>query len=260
MNETGLPAAAGYSAAMSLTLHVISLRYSSWSIRALLPLWHAGAEPEIRTVELELSHQGKSGPATNDEAYVRAAAAQLAHRRTLGSITGNFPVLDVDGTAIHEALAICEWTAEQFPDAQLWPSATLPRAQARALSCEMASGFQNLRTHMSCHPLARVPGFAPDGPTRVETARVHELWDRALQASGGPFLFGTFGVVDAMYFPVLTRFETYGVGLPKPLQPYADALNALPAVTRWRTAAADSPRIAVYDAYIESLGGVVDPT
>ena len=240
---------------MSLVLHVISLRYSSWSIRALLPLWHAGAEPEIRTAELELTHQGKSRTVADDDAHVRDAAAELERRRAQGSVTGNFPVLEVEGTPIHEALAICEWTAENFPDAGLWPDRALVRAQARALSCEMASGFPNLRTHLSSHPFARVPGFVPDGLTRVEIARVHEMWDRALQASGGPFLFGRFGIVDAMYFPVLMRFETYGVDVPEAFAPYAQALHALPAVERWRALASDAPRIPVYDAYVEGLGG-----
>ncbi|MDH5672344.1 MAG: glutathione S-transferase C-terminal domain-containing protein [Myxococcales bacterium] len=173
-------------------------------------------------------------------------------------MTGTFPVLWVDGTPIHEALAICEWTAEQFPEAGLWPDDGLQRAQARSLSAEMAANFTNLRTHMSCHPLARVPDFSPDGPTRVEIARVHELWNNALRASGGPFLFGRFGIADAMYFPVLTRFETYGVALPDPLVPYATAMHRLPAVRRWRALAADAPHVPVYDAYIEKLGGVVE--
>ncbi|MEZ4224746.1 MAG: glutathione S-transferase [Polyangiaceae bacterium] len=244
---------------MSLTLHVISLRYSTWSMRALLPLWHAGAEPVIHTAEPDLSHRDKLANLADPEAHVREAAAELARRRAMGSLTGNFPVLEVDGTIIHEALAICEWTAEQFPEAGLWPESTLARARARALSCEMASGFHNLRTHMSSHPFARFPNFSPNGSTRVEIARVHEMWDQALTASGGPFLFGRFGIVDAMYFPVLLRFETYGVELPPQLRPYATALHAVPAVARWRAVAAVSPKLPWRDAHIERLGGKLAP-
>jgi glutathione S-transferase len=238
-------------------LCVISLRYSSWSIRALLALWHAGEDVEIDTVELDLAHQGLPETIDDHDAHVRGAAAGLRERRALGSVTGNFPVLWVDGTPIHEALAICEWTAARHPEARLWPDDELQRARARALSCEMASSFQNLRTHMSCHPFARVPGISPDGPTRVEIARVHEIWRDALDTSGGPFMFGDFGIVDAMYFPVLTRLETYGVELPAELRTYADALHALPAVVRWRAAAAEAPHIPVYDAYVERLGGKI---
>jgi len=70
-------------------------------------------------------------------------------------------------------------------------------------------------------------------------------------------MFGDCGIVDLMYFPVLLRFETYGVEIPADLQPYATALQALPEVQRWRALAADAPRISVYDAYIESLGGQI---
>lgn len=242
---------------MSLTLHVISLRYSSWSIRALITLWHAGADPEVKTVELDLAHQGMPETIADHDAYVRDAADRLAARRALGSVTGSYPVLSVDGVQVHETLAISEWAAERYPDAGLWPADPLQRARARSLSTEMATGFANLRTHMSCHPFARVPGFRPDGPTRVEIARVCELLDTELQTSSGPFLFGDFGIVDAMYFVVLMRFETYGIALPPRIATYADALHGLPAVARWRQLAADAPRIPVYDAYIERIGGQV---
>jgi hypothetical protein len=54
---------------------------------------------------------------------------------------------------------------------------------------------------------------------------------------------------------LLMRFETYGVPIPEDLQPYLKALHALPEVRRWRALAAEAPRIPVYDAHIESLGG-----
>jgi glutathione S-transferase len=97
----------------------------------------------------------------------------------------------------------------------------------------------------------------PNGPTRVEISRVCELMRDALSASGGPFLFGAFGIVDAMYFPVLTRFETYGVALPRELRPYADAMNASSAVARWRELALQAPAISIYDDYIRGMGGEV---
>jgi len=242
-----------------LVLHVMSLRYSSWSIRALLPLLHAGAPVKLETVTLDMSRQGDPEPEAEAEAerYERAAAERLRTRRALGSVTGYFPVLHVDGEPIHEALAIGEWTAEHYPEANLWPRDAMPRARARALSAEMASNFIHLRHHMSCHVFARVPAFVPNGPTRVEIARVFELMQTSLAASGGPFLFGAFGIVDAMYFPVLTRFETYGIALPPELGAYAEAIRATPAVVRWRELALQAPAIPTYDDFIRRLGGQV---
>jgi glutathione S-transferase len=238
-------------------LYVISLRYSSWSMRALLPLLHAKADFGLRTVTIDMTRQGDPLPEMDGDAFVAAHRRQLAVRRGLGSVTGFFPVLRVGDTSIHEALAINEWTAENYPDAQLWPTDGLSRARARALSCEMASGFSNLRGKMSCNVFARVPNFRPDGPTRVEIERVHELLRESLQRSGGPFLFGQFGIVDAMYFPVLTRFETYGVPLPADLKAYASAIEQQPAVMQWRERAAQAPAIPIYDDYIRKLGGEI---
>jgi glutathione S-transferase len=204
-----------------------------------------------------MARQGDPEPQMDAERHVRLAAERLAARRALGSVTGYFPVLTVDGEPIHEALAICEWTAERYPESRLWPRDAMARARARALSTEMATNFINLRHRMSCHVFARVPGFVPDGPTRVEITRIFELMRDAVSASGGPFLFGDFGIADAMYFPVLTRFETYGVALPPELRPYAEAMKASPAVTRWRELALRAPAIPIYDDYIRGMGGQV---
>lgn len=243
-----------------LTLNVLSLRYSSWSIRALLPLFHAGADVVVKTIAVEL---GKTAPsaATSADDYVNQANQELSTRRALGSVTGLFPVLDVGGTLIHEALAINEWTAEQFPEATLWPEDALLRAQARALSAEMSAGFFNLRETMGCHVFARVPVFTPNGATLVEIQRIFALLGAALDRSGGPFLFGSFGIVDAMYFPVLTRFRTYGVALPNDLKGYEQQVYASDCVKRWHQLAAQAPALPAYDAHIRSLGGeIILPT
>ena len=135
-----------------LTLTVLSLRYSSWSMRPWLVLTHAGAAFETRTVALP-HMSGQAGPEA-PSANVRPADASLAERRALGSVRGLFPVLRVGAVPIHESLAICEYVADSFPAAGLWPERALPRAQARAVSCEMVSGFAAMREEMpaTCPP------------------------------------------------------------------------------------------------------------
>lgn len=65
----------------------------------------------------------------------------------------------------------------------------------------------------------------------------------------GEFLFGAFGIVDAMYAPVAIRFEGYGVAVDDDARRYMDALFALPAMREWRQAAAmESESIADTDA------------
>jgi glutathione S-transferase len=228
-----------------LTLTVLSLRYSSWSMRPWLALHHAGAAFETETVSLP--HMARQSETTS-----------LAERRKLGSVRGLFPVLRVDGTPIHESLAICEYVAEAYPDAQLWPAERLRRAQARAICSEMVSGFANMRSELSCHLFGRVQSFAPTSAARTDIERVFEIWSEQLSASGGPFLFGRFSLADAMYYPVLTRFRTYAVDLPRTLVPYAQALEAHPAVRALGSVARSAPRIPVYDDYLRRCGGDPD--
>jgi glutathione S-transferase len=228
-----------------LVLTVLSLRYSSWSMRPWLALYHTGVPFETETVELP--HMARQSETTS-----------LAQRRALGSVRGLFPVLRVDGTPIHESLAICEYVADAYPDAHLWPVDRLQRAAARAICSEMVSGFSAMRNELSCHLFGRVPSFKPSDAARADIERVFEIWREKLEASGGPFLFGRFSIADAMYFPVLTRFRTYGVQLPKSLLPYGGALDADAAVRALLAVAATAPRIPVYDDYLRRFGGDPD--
>lgn len=236
----------------SLLLRVLSLRYSSWSIRPWLVLTTAGAHFSVETVAIDdLAAQGvDTGPA-----LTAISPEQLAHRRAQGSVTGLFPVLYVDGKPIHESLAICEWVAEAFPEAGLWPEDALERARARAVCCEMVAGFQQLRTQMSCNVLARVPAVVRSAAIENDIRRVFEIWRDSLGASGGPFLFGNFSIADCVYFPVLTRFRTYGVELAADAESYARKLEAHESIVKWRQVALTAPPIPVYDQAIRRLGG-----
>lgn len=235
-----------------LRFYALSLRYSSWSIRPWLALTAARATFTTETVELDDLHiQGSDdGPA-----LAAVSADQLERRRMSGSVTGLYPVLYVDGSPVHESLAICEWVADTYPDARLWPEGLLDRAGARSVCCEMVAGFQNLRARMSCHVFARVPNHVPDAAIDADIRRIFEIWSRALDRSGGPFLFGSFGIPDCMYFPVLSRFRTYGVKLDAGLETYAQKVEAHPAVDAWRQAASSAPSVPVYDDYIRRIGG-----
>jgi glutathione S-transferase len=221
-----------------LELTTLSLRYSSWSMRPWLALTHAGAEFTTRCSEVPDFEQ-----------------TTLAERRALGSVSGLFPVLRVDGTAIHETLAISEYVAETYPAAGLWPADRLVRAQARAIVAEMVSNFSGMRGELSCHLFARVPAFRLSERAARDVARVREIWTECLERSGGPFLFGKVTLADFFYFPVLTRFRTYGVALESRLAEYARTLDALPAVRALIDRARGDPPIAEYDDYVRKFGG-----
>ena len=132
------------------------------------------------------------------------------------------------------------------------------RGEARAICCEMLSGFGDMRRELSCNLFGRVPAFKPGAAALADIARVFEIWSEKLGHSRGPFLFGSFSVADAMFYPVLTRFRTYGVAIPSALAPYAQAMDAQPAVRALVDVARGAPRIAGYDDNLRHLGGDPD--
>jgi len=159
------------------------------------------------------------------------------------SPAGKVPVL-IDGeTHIWESLAILEYLAEKFPEAGLWPADARARAQARAVATEMHGGFQALRKNCPMNlwlPPKKRP--QPDDAMN-DVRRIDAIWSgcRARFGTGGPFLFGAFGAADAMYAPVVTRFNSYGLDVGDISRRYMDAVLALPAFLEWRAAGLQEP-------------------
>ncbi len=131
--------------------------------------------------------------------------------------TGLVPVF-VDGDIrIHDSLAIALYLAEKSPEQAWFPEETAARALARSLVCEMHSGFFKIRKWMpvdirSTHQLRVSDAEAAGLESEIE--RVFSIFAAALANSGGPFLFGAYGLADIFYAPVVTRFRTYGVSAP----------------------------------------------
>ena len=73
---------------------------------------------------------------------------------------------------------------------------------------------------------------------QANIARIQAIWTetRAKYGAGGPFLFGKFTAADAMYAPVVSRFETYAIDVTAPVADYMQAMIALPAWQQWRRA------------------------
>jgi glutathione S-transferase len=166
------------------------------------------------------------------------------------SPSGRVPCLIEGGLTIWDSMAICEFVNEQHAGGRLWPPDAGRRARARAVSAEMHSGFAALRTHMPMDIRARHPERGAAARERedvaADIARIQEIWSECLGASGGPFLFGGFCVADAFYAPVATRFRTYAVELPDPLDAYAERVLGLPSMQRWVAAACDEAETIEY--------------
>ena len=200
------------------TLVIGNKAYSSWSLRPWLVMKTAGITfDEVRI------------PLYQGDYRIRIAAYSRA---------GKVPILVAGNLTVWDSLAICEYLAERHPERRLWPSDEAARAYARAISAEMHSGFQALRSNLPMNLRRQFPGVAVAPEAHSDIARIEAIWSDSLQRYGGPFLCGGgFSIADAMYAPVATRFETYAVALSVPARTYADTLLALPAMQEWYAAA-----------------------
>lgn len=209
----------------ALELVIGTKAWSSWSLRPWLALKTIGKPFKETLVELRR-------PDT------RAKALSYAP-------SGKVPVLRHGDVVVWDSLAICEYLAEAFPKAGLWPSGKAARAVARSVSAEMHSGFATMRNAMSMDVKARLPTPAMTPELEADVARVRQIWNqcrrdfgaKARGAARGPFLFGRFSIADAMYAPVATRFTTYGVPLDEVSAAYVKTLYDLPAMQEWIAAA-----------------------
>ena len=219
------------------TLYFGNMNYSSWSLRPWVLMKHFGIAFDARQVAV-------SGRGPNDD-----------HRAY--SANGLVPCLHVDGFPIWESLAIAECLAERH--AGLWPSDPLARARARSVANEMHAGFGALRNAMPMNIKLRLKGAPLAAEVQADVDRIVQIWTDAraqFGATGGPYLFGAFGIADAMFAPVVWRFHTYNVPLPPVAAAYRDAMLAHPAMREWEALAlAETTALPAYDALGEAWGG-----
>lgn len=220
----------------SFTIVLGNKNYSSWSLRPWLALKATG-QPF-------------------DEIVIPLRTPDTKARILEYSPSGKVPVLKrPDGSVVWETLAIVEYLAERFPQANLWPKDATTRAVARSVASEMHAGFGALRANMSMNirmtaraEIAAARKAIPEVGADIE--RIRAIWSdcRTRFGDGGDFLFGGFGGADAMFAPVVCRFRTYGVDLGGAAGAYADALWDWPAMREWRSAATAEPfSIPQYD-------------
>jgi glutathione S-transferase len=188
---------------------------SSWSMRPWLVLKHFGIPFEEDMIRL-----GRPD----------SSAKILAH-----SPSGKVPCLVTDaGDAVWESVAIMETLAELFPQHAMWPRDAAARAHARSISAEMHAGFADLREQMSMDIQRQAFGLELTAGALANVKRIDLIWRNCLDAHGGPFLFGReFGIADAMFAPVVMRFNSYAPKLSETALGYGARITALPIVAEW---------------------------
>jgi glutathione S-transferase len=202
-------------------LHLIigNKNYSSWSLRPWMAMSVAGLPFQETVVPLDT-------PET---------AALIAQH----SKAGRVPVLHHGSLAIWESLAILEYLAETFPQKNFWPKTKSARAVARAVSNEMHAGFSALRNACPMNlrrPRKRVP-FSD--ALLKDVARIETIWRECRKSfsRGGKFLFGKFCNADAMFAPVVTRFDTFDVPVADDTREYMANVMGTEAFRSWKEAA-----------------------
>ena len=204
---------------MTLKLIIGNKNYSSWSMRPWLAMKVARIAFEEEVVSLD--------------------AGDFKSRVGAVSDSGKVPALADDDTHIWESLAIREYLAEKFPQAELWPRDPAARAEARAIAAEMHAGFAPMRRHLPMNMRRPIMRRELTAEAHKNVERIDAIWTRCRTrfAREGAFLFGRFGAADAMYAPVVARFHTYDVAVGALSRAYMQAVMALPAWSEWRTAA-----------------------
>lgn len=198
------------------TLLIGSKNYSSWSLRPWLFLRKAAFEFTEQIVYF-------------DESGYQAQIAALSPSRRV-------PLLIDGGFKIWDSLAICEYAAEKT--SRGLPRDRLARARARSVAAEMHSGFQALRNECPMNVRARNQRVPLTPELRADVARIDEVWTGCRNEYGrdGNWLFGDFSIADAMFAPVVFRFQTYGAALSPASQTYLSHALQDPDLRDWQDA------------------------
>ncbi|WP_119392292.1 glutathione S-transferase family protein [Taklimakanibacter lacteus] len=202
-------------------LHLVigNKNYSSWSLRPWMALTMAQIPFEETVIPL---YEAKS-----------------KQRITEHSGAGKVPVLHHGKVTVWESLAILEYLAEMFPGRKLWPESRAARTAARAAATEMHSGFAALRGACPMNLHRPRKAITLSDAVKADIARIDALWRDCRRNYGkrGKFLFGAFGNADAMFAPVVTRFDTYDIKLSPESRAYKEAVLATEAFQAWKKAA-----------------------
>ena len=214
---------------MTYELAIGDRAYSSWSLRGWLLLDAFGLPVRVRRAQMRT-------PA------FAALLADFAPARTVPALRAP------DGSVATDSLAIAEELASRHPEAGHWPADPAARAAARSVAAEMHAGYAALRAACPMNLRTAWRGYEPAEDVRVELARIDVLWTGALEASGGPWLFGAYTAADAFHAPVAARIAGYALPVSEAAADYVERALTHPSVLRWRSDAADDgPDQAAYD-------------
>jgi len=201
-----------------LKLFIGNKAYSSWSMRGWLAVKQSGLDFEEIVV-----------PLYDEDWDKRREGDEFAPS------SGKVPILWDGDIVVWDSLAIIEYLVDKVGRDRFWPADEGARAMARSMAAEMHSSFASLRREHSMNVRKRFPPQELSEGTKQDVIRIVQLWAEARARYGGtgPFLFGEFGAADIMFAPVVTRFITYSIPVPRFAHPYMEAVLGHPFVHAW---------------------------
>ncbi|MEP7154406.1 MAG: glutathione S-transferase family protein [Betaproteobacteria bacterium] len=207
--------------APNLTLVIANRNYSSWSMRPWVLLSQFGIP--------------------FSEVMLKFHSTEWDAKISTYSPSKLVPVLwdgqpgEPASICIWDTLSITEYIAETFPAKAIWPADKKARARARSMCAEMHSGFRALRSEMPMNIRGQHAGKGYTPEVANDVARIETIWREARQEFGanGAFLFGEFSAADAMFAPVVMRFNTYHPPLAADTLAYCKAISESAATRQW---------------------------
>ncbi|BDI59452.1 glutathione S-transferase family protein [Qipengyuania nanhaisediminis] len=198
--------------------------YSSWSLRG----WLAAKQSGLGFDEITVPILGEAWDKRKDSEEFQPSS-------------GKVPILWDGDNVIWDSFAIMEYLADKVGRDRFWPKDEAARGMARSMVAEMHSSYAELRAELPMNVRRRIELKEVSDTTRQQIVRVLQLWAeaRARHGSAGPFLFGTFGAADIFYAPVVSRFVTYGIGVPGFAQSYMEAIWEHAWMQEWINASED---------------------
>ena len=198
--------------------------YSSWSLRG----WLAAKQSGLHFEEITVPMLGEAWDQRKQDDQFQPSS-------------GKVPILWDGDNVIWDSLAIMEYLADKVGRDRFWPKDEAARGMARAVVAEMHSSYAALRSEMPMNVRRRIQLQGLSDDAKRDIVRVLGLWAeaRARHGSAGPFLFGTFGAADIFYAPVVSRFITYGIGVPGFAQSYMQAVWEHDWMAQWIAASED---------------------
>lgn len=204
------------------TLTISSKNYSSWSLRGWLMVKLAGIDFE----------------------EIRVPTDNLDNRAELLLLSPSIlvPKLEHQGVKIWDTLAIGEYLNEISPKTNLLPKDPIQRAHCRSISGEMHSGFSALRASLPMNLKVKFDTFKVWSKAIQDIERIKIIWEECLEKYKGPYLFGKHPTIaDAMFAPVVTRFQTYNIQLEGNCLSYSETILTMPYMQEWVMGALEEP-------------------